>query len=118
MSRWTRGITNAAVAMTLACLGAIANSAHAQTTAANAAQGRVLADKLCKGCHVTAADTEGVVINPDVPSFAAIARRPGIDAELLAGRVIIPHPPMPDTHLTVTELRDIIAYILSMTPKR
>jgi hypothetical protein len=34
--------------------------------------------------------------------------------ERLAGRIIIPHPPMTATQLTVAEMRDIIAYIMSL----
>jgi hypothetical protein len=50
----------------------------------------------------------------DVPSFPTIASRPGISAEHLAGRIIIPHPAMPGVPLTTAEIRDIVAYILSL----
>jgi hypothetical protein len=56
--------------------------------------------------------------NPDVPTFAAIAGRSDTTAERLAGRIIVPHPPMPNVQLTVAEMRDIIAYILSLRPQR
>jgi hypothetical protein len=41
-----------------------------------------------------------------------------MSAERLAGRIIVPHPAMPSTQLTVAELRDIIAYIQTMRPAR
>jgi cytochrome c len=53
-----------------------------------------------------------------VPTFAAIAGRADPTAERLAGRIIVPHPPMPNTQLTVAEMREIISYILSLKPQR
>jgi hypothetical protein len=50
----------------------------------------------------------------DVPSFPAIANRPGASAEHIAGRIIVPHPPMPGIPLTSAEIRDIVAYILTL----
>ncbi|MDX2201452.1 MAG: cytochrome c [Hyphomicrobiaceae bacterium] len=82
----------------------------------DAAAGRALAERLCATCHgVGAAPAD--VTSTDVKSFATIARRDGLTAEQLAGHIIIPHPAMPDTQLKVSEIRDIIAYILSLKPK-
>jgi mono/diheme cytochrome c family protein len=47
-----------------------------------------------------------------------IAKRSGVTAERLAGRIIVPHPAMPNMQLTVPEIRDIVAYILSLKPAR
>jgi cytochrome c len=78
-------------------------------------RGYQLAQRLCATCH--AIDASGTAtVNPDVPSFSAIARQPNATAERLAGRIIIPHPAMPNTQLTVTEIRDVIAYILTLKP--
>ena len=78
--------------------------------------GRELAGRLCSGCHAT--DPEGAVVaRSDVPSFVAIARSPNVSAERLAGSIIMPHPAMPGIALTRTEIRDLIAYILSLKPK-
>lgn len=79
-------------------------------------RGREFASKLCAACHAIAAPDAGATTNPDVLSFPAIAKRPDVTAERLAGRIIIPHPAMPDTQLKVSEIRDIIAYILSLKP--
>lgn len=76
-------------------------------------RGQELARRLCAGCHATEPNG-GQAINPDVPSFAAIARQPNVTAERLAGRIIVPHPAMPNTQLTVAEIRDVIAYILTL----
>jgi hypothetical protein len=52
-------------------------------------------------------------VRADVPSFPSIAGRSGATAEVLAGRIIIPHPAMPGMPLTAAEIRDVVAYILS-----
>lgn len=86
--------------------------AQPRLDAGDAARGRQIALSLCATCHAPAADRGGQA-NADIMSFQAIARR-GASAEYLAGRIIIPHPPMPDTQLKVSEIRDVIAYILSL----
>ena len=92
--------------------------AHAQMNTADVTRGRNLADRLCAGCHITSSTSGATATNADVPSFAAIAKRADMSAERLAGRIIVPHPAMPNTQLTVAELRDIIAYIQTMRPAR
>ena len=91
--------------------------ASAQTRPADAKRGQELATRMCSACHIVAPGSASTA-NPDVPTFAAIAARPDASAERLAGRIIVPHPPMPDTQLTVAEIRDVIAYILSQKPQR
>jgi mono/diheme cytochrome c family protein len=112
-------------AATAACLLALGGAlgllcgsceALAQMRSADPQRGHELAQKACAGCHLVAPNS-AVATNPDVPSFASIARRKGNTAERLVGRIIVPHPAMPDTHLTVAELRDIVAYILSLKPQ-
>lgn len=80
-------------------------------------RGQELARRLCANCHATEPNS-GQAINTDVPSFAAIAKQPNVTAERLAGRIIVPHPAMPNTQLTVAEIRDVIAYILALKPDR
>ena len=84
---------------------------------ADPVRGQDLARRLCAGCHATEPNS-GQAINPDVPSFSAIAKQPNATAERLAGRIIVPHPAMPNTQLTVAEIRDVIAYILALKPDR
>lgn len=86
--------------------------------AGDAANGKAVAERLCASCHAVAGASANAVRNPDIMSFTAIAAQPGISAERLAGRIIIPHPAMPDTSLKISEIRDVIAYILSLQPKR
>jgi mono/diheme cytochrome c family protein len=80
-------------------------------------RGYQLAQRLCANCHAIEVSATATV-NPDVPSFSVIARQPNVSAEQLAGRIIVPHPAMPNTHLTIAEIRDVIAYILSLKPSR
>jgi hypothetical protein len=53
-------------------------------------------------------------VRADVPSFPAIAGRPGSTAEHLAGKIIVPHPAMPRVALIADEIRDIVAYIVTL----
>jgi cytochrome c len=76
-------------------------------------RGHELSVRLCTTCHAVDRQTTGPV-RADVPSFSAIAVRPGATAELLAGRIIVPHPAMPGVPLTAAEIRDIVAYIMSL----
>ena len=81
----------------------------------DARNGRILAQRLCSNCHVTGEGQESR--RADVPSFAAIARRPQSTPERLAARIVLPHPEMPNVPLTRAELRDIIAYIHGLRAK-
>ena len=76
--------------------------------------GHLLAEKLCASCHIVGAQAAGASVPADVPSFVAIANKPGQTAEAIAGRIVIPHPPMPQIHLTRNEIADLAAYILSL----
>jgi mono/diheme cytochrome c family protein len=88
-------------------------SAAAQSVPGDVERGRELAERVCSNCHKVKADPAAAV-STDVLSFPSIANRPGVNAESLAGRIIVPHPAMPNVQLTVRELREVIAYILSL----
>jgi mono/diheme cytochrome c family protein len=100
----------AAVAALCLLLGATAAVAQ---SAGDSKRGRELAQRLCTNCHVIAPEATGPV-RTDVPTFPTIAGRPGVTAERIAGAIIIPHPAMPGVQLTTAEIRDIVAYILSL----
>ena len=102
----------ALAAATAACLLLTATSAPAQP-AGDARRGRELAARLCTNCHVVDREASGPV-RADIPAFSAIANRAGVTPERLAGAIIIPHPAMPGVQLTTAEIRDIVAYILSL----
>ena len=85
----------------------------AQATLPDAMVGQQLATRLCSSCHAT--DPGGAAVTrTDIPSFVSIARGPNATGERLAGKIIIPHPAMPGIPLTRAELRDLIAYIMSL----
>ncbi|HWB46650.1 MAG TPA: cytochrome c [Hyphomicrobiaceae bacterium] len=76
-------------------------------------RGHDLSVGLCTGCHSVERQVAGPV-TADVPTFAAIAARPGMNAEVIAGRIVIPHPAMPNVPLSAAEIRDIATYIMSL----
>ena len=78
--------------------------------------GKVLAEQLCSSCHLVGPRQAGPV--PDgVPSFMAIAARPGVAAAGLEAVLMTPtHPQMPAPPLDVRQRRDVVAYILSLAP--
>jgi mono/diheme cytochrome c family protein len=98
-----------------ALLSALPAPASAQP--ANAERGRELSQRLCTNCHVVDANPSGPV-RVDVPTFASIAARPDTSPALIAGGIIMPHPAMPGVQLTVSEIRDIVAYILLLKPRK
>jgi cytochrome c len=109
--------TKSALAIWLFGIIAATNPASAQVGLADATRGQELASRLCSGCHIVSPGSASTA-NADIPTFAAIAGRADSTPERLAGRIIIPHPPMPNTQLTIAEIRDIIAYIISLKPSR
>ena len=80
----------------------------------DAETGHALAEKLCSNCHIVGAEAASATVKADVPSFKAIANKPGQTAELIAGRIVIPHPPMPQINVTRLEIGDLAAYIMSL----
>src|SRR5262245_44772781 len=102
-------------ALAILAFGAISATgpASAQTGLADPKRGLELSQSLCSGCHIVSPGSAATA-NADIPTFAAIAGRADTTPERLAGRIIVPHPPMPNTQLTMAEMRDIIAYIMSL----
>lgn len=76
-------------------------------------KGRELSERLCSNCHVVSDRTTNP-ITVGIPSFIAIANDPRNTPELIAGSIIIPHPPMPSIELERAEIRDIVAYIQTL----
>jgi mono/diheme cytochrome c family protein len=81
--------------------------------AADADNGRRLAQRWCQACHVvtttgTRASTDGA------PPFASIAARPDFDAGKIAMFLLDPHAKMPNMSLTRIEAGDLAAYIGSL----
>jgi mono/diheme cytochrome c family protein len=83
--------------------------------------GRRVAVEVCSPCHAVLPG-EGVDPNPDplpfeelVPlPFEDIANTPGATEMMLYAWMTTTHPTMPDVVLEHEELRDVVAYILSL----
>lgn len=80
--------------------------------AADAENGREIAQRWCAECHLVAAGQARA--NADVASFASLAKRPDFDAARLAFFLLDPHPKMPNMSLTRAEATDLAAYIAKL----
>ncbi len=76
------------------------------------AAGKAIAMRWCASCHLVEGG-QATAPAAGVPSFAAIAAKPGQSAERIAGAIVAPHPPMPDLQLSRQQIADLAAYILS-----
>lgn len=84
--------------------------------AQDAQQGREIALRWCSSCHVveraaTVAPADGL------PTFPAIAAKPGLSADQLRAAMNPQHSRMPDFALSRRQQDDLIAYINSLRAK-
>jgi mono/diheme cytochrome c family protein len=91
------------------CLAFAAGLLGTAALAADADNGKRLAERWCASCHVVAPDQK--TANSDAPPFETIAKTSGFNAEKLAFFLLEPHPKMPSMALTRNEANDIAAYI-------
>ena len=83
-----------------------------QGIAADADNGKRLAQRWCQACHVV---TAGPRASTDgAPPFATIAARPDFDAARITLFLLDPHAKMPNMSLTRMEAGDLAAYIGSL----
>ena len=75
-----------------------------------AEKGEVLAQKLCANCHVLPGASPADV-PAGIPTFRAIANKPGQTGDHIAQVLIQPHAPMPDLQVSREEIADILAYL-------
>jgi mono/diheme cytochrome c family protein len=80
-------------------------------SAADAANGKILAQRWCAACHVVASDQQ--IANGQAAPFSAIGKTLDLDAGKLALFLLVPHPKMPDMALSRAEAADLAAYIVS-----
>jgi len=90
----------------------VASQTWAQDAASSAA-GLALARQICSECHAIER-TQARSPNPAAPRFETIASVPGMTATALSAALQTPHQTMPNVMLNANELRDIVAYILSL----
>ena len=93
------------------CVAALA--AHGQTPA-SIARGQEIAERACGGCHAMGGRPGGTVQGTVAPSLGVIASRPNQTPERLQTFIMTPHRPMPGSPLTLAEVNDVVAYILSL----
>ena len=106
------GIAAALCAAMLIVFG-LAGSAAAQ----DAEKGRALAKSLCANCHMQPG--QGEKHGPmGLPSFAAIANRPGQDHESIVKWLRSRPTMMPDHHLTWDEADALAEFIMTLRTKR
>ena len=82
--------------------------------AGDARHGATIAQRWCAECHVVSGEQASAFA--DAPSFGDIARRRP-DRKEIANFLANPHPPMPDMHLSRSEIDDIVTYIRSLDPR-
>ncbi|WP_291685512.1 cytochrome c [Bradyrhizobium sp.] len=93
------------LAVALALFGSIA-AASAQ----NVENGRHLSERWCVECHAIG-PTPG---KSKAQSFAAIAAKEKITAEMIASFLRLPHATMPNVPLRGNDAQDIAAFIMGM----
>ncbi len=75
--------------------------------------GRQLATRWCAGCHVV--DRSPTEARADgVPTFPAIAAKPGISPDRLRAAMNPTHGRMPDLALSKRDQDNLVAYIMSL----
>ena len=80
--------------------------------AAEADNGKTLANRWCSSCHVV--DQEQKLATDQAPPFASLARMPAFNANKLAFLLLKPHPNMPTLSLSRAEIADIAEYIATL----
>jgi mono/diheme cytochrome c family protein len=91
----------------------LSTAAHGQTSSA-IVRGQEIAERACAGCHATNGGQRSTIQGTDVPSFRAIATQPNQTPQTLQSFIMTPHRPMPGIPLTLAEIDDVAAYILSL----
>jgi cytochrome c len=89
----------------------------ASASAQSVSEGHRLAQNWCATCHAVEKDVRGPAQDA-APSFLSISQMSSATQISLTAFLMTSHPPMPNLSLTRTEIRDVIAYILSLTDDR
>jgi mono/diheme cytochrome c family protein len=77
--------------------------------AADAINGKRLAEQWCAACHVVTVNQRQA--DADAPPFEEIAKRPNFSEPGLVTFLLDPHAKMPNMNLTRIEANDIAAYV-------
>lgn len=93
-------------------IGVLAGTVRAQE-AGDPRSGHSVALRTCGGCHAVEKG-QSRSADPRAPPFDAIAGVPGMTAAALSSSLHTSHRAMPDLILPAEDLRDVVAYILSL----
>jgi mono/diheme cytochrome c family protein len=97
--------------LVLGLLAAATGGLQAQE-AGDARQGRALAQAVCADCHAIGKGRPSP--NANAPTFEAIASLRGMSARAIVVALQTSHRTMPNLMLADDEMRNVIAYILSL----
>jgi mono/diheme cytochrome c family protein len=102
-------VITAVAVLSAAAFGIFATDVVRPALAADASNGKRLAERWCAACHVVTANQREA--NADAPPFEEIAKRPNFSERGLATFLLDPHAKMPNMNLTRVETADIAAYV-------
>lgn len=85
----------------------------AEALAADAAQGKTIAERWCSSCHLVARAQKNAPTD-QAPPFASLAGRPDFNAAKLALLLLAPHPNMPKLALSRSQVTDLAEYIQTL----
>lgn len=77
--------------------------------AADAENGKRLAERWCVACHAVSAEQK--LSTTEAPPFSTVASKPSFNPSALALFLLHPHPKMPNMSLSRDEAADLAAYI-------
>lgn len=95
----------------LAAVLCIAVALTTPSDAADAENGKRLAQRWCVSCHIVDAGQKSATT--DAPPFAVVAKKPEFNVGALAVFLLDPHPKMPDIGLSRVSAADLAAFIAS-----
>ena len=100
-------------ALSVVLIGAAVPFSTAFAGADDVEKGRELAGRLCASCHMQPGQGEKSN-HSQIPSFRAVANRPGQSVDGIASWLKIAPPTMPNHHLSHEEKRLLANFIMSL----
>ena len=79
--------------------------------AQNVENGRRLSERWCSECHAIGSDADKF---HGIPSFATIAAKESVNADMIASFLLLPHATMPNPPLSSTDAQDIARFLMEM----
>jgi len=99
--------------LVVVCLAFVTVVGPSLSFAADADQGKAIAERWCTGCHIVESEQKSPVTD-QAPPFASIARTPDFGANKLALLLLQPHPNMPKLALSRAEVANLADYIATL----